>query len=205
VSDLKDKIKEIADIAASLPENLQHVCFELLLKHHLAALTSAPAPKKDALASASPGTAAEAVQALEETTKGQADLMNGDLHVKARRFMEKYSVSLAELNNLFYKEGEQILPLYEDLKTTRVAEAQVRIALLLALRSGLTTGEFEAQVEAIRAECRDRKTYDQGNFAANIKNNQSLFDFDTYTKDTTELRLSENGRKELAQLIKEMQ
>ena len=119
--------------------------------------------------------------------------------------MEKYSVSLADLNNLLYKEGQQILPLYEDVKTTRMAEAQIRIALLLSLRNALTNGEFEATIDAVRTECRDRKCYDQGNFAANFRNNQSLFDFEKYTKEMAEVRLSENGRKELAQLIKELQ
>ncbi len=208
MTDLKGKVKEIAEIAQTLPENLQQSCFELLLRHYLASTEPACAPAKAVAAEpvgASPITAAETLQSLEEAARGQADLTNNDLHVKARRFMEKYSVSLADLNNLLYKEGQQILPLYEDVKTTRMAEAQIRIALLLSLRNALTNGEFEATIDAVRTECRDRKCYDQGNFAANFRNNQSLFDFDKYTKEMAEVRLSENGRKELAQLIKELQ
>jgi hypothetical protein len=111
---------------------------------------------------------------------------------------------LIELNNLFYKQNEVIEPLYEDVKTTRMAEAQIRVALLIAMKTAIPSGEFEAPVDVIRAECRDRKSYDQANFAANFKNNESLFD-GKYGKDTTSLRLSEDGRKELAQLIKELQ
>lgn len=208
MSDLKDKVKEIAEIAASLPDNFQQPCFELLLKHYLASVLAASEPAKHAGAAeaATPAmTPPETPPPLEEAAKGQADLTNNDLHLKARRFMEKYSVSLAELNNLFYKEGQQVMPLYEDLKTTRTAESQIRIALLLSLRNAVTTGEFQATAEAVRVECRDRKCYDAGNFSANFNNNRSLFDFDKYTKDTTEVRLSEDGRKELAQLIKELQ
>jgi hypothetical protein len=214
MSDLKDKVKEIAEIAASLPDNLQQPCFELLLKHYLASVLPASGSAEDvavmehavaAQEGVPPAAPPETLQPLEQVAKGQADLTNNDLHVKARRFMEKYSVSLAELNNLFYKEGQEVMPLYEDLKTTRTAESQIRVALLLSLRSALTGGEFQVTVEAVRTECRDRKCYDAGNFAANFNNNRSLFDFEKYTKNTIELRLSENGRRELAQLIKELQ
>ena len=37
---LKDKVEEFANIAKTLPENLQATCFELLLRHHLESLGS---------------------------------------------------------------------------------------------------------------------------------------------------------------------
>lgn len=44
----------------------------------------------------------------------------------------------------------------------------------------------------------------KANFAANFKNNASLFEgFESYAK-ANPLRLSEDGRKELAELIKEL-
>lgn len=207
--DIRDRVKEIAEIAASLPENMQQLCFEMLLSHHLASETPPSPPVASPLVSPPTPSGIDPGQIPSGTSaagaSGQADLTNNDLHVKARRFMEKYSVALPEVNNLFYKEGEAILPLYEDLKTTRMAESQIRIALLQALRSALSCGEFQADVEAIRTECRDRKAYDSANFAANFTNNKSLFDFDKYIKGTTSVRLSEDGRKELANLIKELQ
>jgi hypothetical protein len=209
MTELRDKIKELAEIAASVPENLQAVCFEVLLRDYLAAVsaTGTGAKKKSEAKGKDDSEAAAAASAktVEEAAKDQADVTLADLHVKARKFMEKYSVSISELNNLFYKEGTSVRPLYEDLKTTRMSEAQIRIALLQALRSGLVDGEFAAQVENIRTECRDRKALDVGNFSANFNNNVSLFDFEKYGKDTKDVRLSENGRKELAQLIKELQ
>lgn len=210
MSSLKEKVKELAEIAACVPENLQVTCFELLLQDYLAAASSKEPPaQKQTTATATIGTAAES--ASEQTTSdaeraepAQDDVTQADLHVKARKFMAKYSISISELNNLFYKEGAAIMPLYEDLKTTRMSEAQIRIALLQALQHGLGDGEFVAQVEDIRTECRDRKVLDAANFAANFKNNKSLFDFDTYSKNTKSIRLSEEGRKELADIIKEL-
>jgi len=207
MSELRNKIKEIAEIASSVPENLQATCFEVLLRDYLAKTSESTDAGKKKLEAKGDDSQAEAAAAktVEEAAKAQADVTLADLHVKARKFMEKYSISIGELNNLFYKEDTAIMPLYEDLKTTRMSEAQIRIALLQSLRSGLGDGEFSAQVENIRSECRDRKALDVGNFAANFTNNALLFDFEKYSKDTKEVRLSEDGRKELAKLIKELQ
>lgn len=211
MSSLPEKVKEFAEIAASVPENLQVTCFELLLRDHLDSISEKSAqPKKQVALAPNSGSSADAAhndgaQGIEKGALAQADVTQADLHVKARKFMEKYSISISEINNLFYKEEEAIQPLYEDLKTTRMSEAQIRIALLQALHHALSEGDFVAQVENIRTECRDRKALDGANFSANFKNNGSLFDFDTYGKDTKSLRLSEDGRKELAEVIKELQ
>ena len=54
-------------------------------------------------------------------------------------------------------------------------------------------------------ECTQRKCYDQNNFSNNFNNNAPLFDFEKYSKSLTVLRLSEDGRKELSEVIKELQ
>lgn len=205
VEALKNAVKKYAEIAGSLPENLQAICFELLLRDYLNKLTQVKSagPKAASELTIPPSDAQK--EPFEEATKAQGDITNADLHIKQRKFMEKYSVTIDELNNLFYKEGEGIRPLYEDLKTTRLSEGQVRIALLQCLYNGIKTGEFQSDVDTIRKECVERKCYDSPNFTANFKNNKSLFDFAKYTKDTKTLRLSETGKKSLAQLIKEMQ
>lgn len=209
MADLRDRVKELAEIAALVPENLQATCFEVLLKEFLASASgnqSPPAKEKAGAATIATSAESEALEeSLLEAAKTQVDVTLADLHVKARKFLEKYGVTIAEINNLFFKEGAEIKPLYEDLKTTRMSEAQIRVTLLQALHRALSDGEFTALVDTVRGECRDRKALDVTNFAANYKNNSSLFDFQKYDKDTKVLRLSEDGRKELAQLIKELQ
>lgn len=209
MADLRNKVKELAEIAALVPENLQATCFEVLLKDYLASASGGPSPPAGEKALTAVAAASAEIEVpektLEEAAKTQADVTLADLHVKARKFLEKYGVAIAEINNLFFKEGAEIKPLYEDLKTTRMSEAQIRVTLLQALHRALSDGEFTAQVDNVRGECRDRKALDGANFAANYKNNSSLFDFQKYDKDTKVLRLSEDGRKELAQLIKELQ
>jgi hypothetical protein len=98
-----------------------------------------------------------------------------------------------------------VKPIYDDLKTTKTSESQIRIALLSGLKSALKTGEFDVIVEAVRQECTERKCYDSGNFLTNFRNRKSYFDFSQLKATTTQFRVSPEGRKALAQLIKELQ
>jgi hypothetical protein len=210
--DLKADVLEIASIAKGCPDNLQERCFELLLSHYLDGLR-ATAPEKDE--AAPPTRPPERDQgSADSTSNGQPsaspsssgqDLTTGDLHLKARKFLEKYGRSLADLNQLFYKEGDEFKPLYEDLKTTKITESQIRLALLAALKEGIKTGDFVFDGEKVRAECQLRKCYDQANFAATFKRNAALFDaFESYDSELPKVRLSEAGKEQLSALVKDL-
>ncbi|MGH7813425.1 MAG: hypothetical protein ACREQI_05415 [Candidatus Binataceae bacterium] len=158
MSKLKEKVEEFAEIAKALPENLQVTCFELLLKNHLEG-TAPPAIQHKASVQQSPQPgpfpSIPTTPPAEESAK-QEDLKLANLHVKARKFLEKYGVSVDQLNNLYFKEGNDLKPLYEDLKTTKTSESQIRLTLLMALQNAIPTGEFEANIEVVREECTSR-------------------------------------------------
>lgn len=200
MADLEQKVKVLAAIAQTLPENLQVSCFELLLKHELGLGTPvATQPPSH------PGNASENGGETPPSPPTQDDLAESDLHAKARAFLKQYSLSIEHINNLFYKEDDRILTLFEDLKTTVMAEGQIRIALLQALTNALSTGDFEANVEAVRTEAKDRKFYDQPNFSSNFKKNAPYFDYETFDKSVKTVRLSTEGKKKLAEIVKELQ
>lgn len=201
--DLKNRVKEIAEIAKQCPQGLQEKCFELLLADLLTSRKGQTPANRDG------GRVAESKHAEnnqdEVSAAEQTDIEDGDLHVKAKRFLKKYGLSISELNQILYKEGEEFLPLYEDLKTTGASESQIRIALLQALIAGLQSGEYQFDGENVRSECQERKCYDGGNFTANFKNNATFFEgFEKYDKKSSMIRLSEEGRKQLAELIREL-
>jgi len=210
MEDLKKEVKKIVDIAKECPDNLQQTCFEILLRDFLESRKPAQGKSKDSQTppegKASEIAPKEKVEIENEPSSSQGtDLTLTDLHVKARKFMEKYKITIEQLNQLLYKEDDKILPLFDDLKTTRTSECQIRVALLKALVTALSSGEFQANVEEIRSECQDRKCYDTNNWRNNFQNNASLFDFNKYSKKLTTVRLSEEGKNELAELIKELQ
>jgi len=208
--DLKTNVLEIAEIAKACPDNLQAKCFELLLSRYLEGLPTPATPPKVKEKTPPDDAQQELSQQSEGTGNGggggtEQDLTSADLHVKTRKFLEKYGRTITDLNQLFYKENNELKPLYEDLKTTKITESQIRIALLAALKEGIGTGEFVFDGEAVRTECQVRKCYDKANFAAIFKRNAGLFDaFDSYDPDSPKIRLSESGKELLSGLIVEL-
>ncbi|HMH13023.1 MAG TPA: hypothetical protein VK578_07940 [Edaphobacter sp.] len=210
---LRAEVLEIAEIAKACPPNLQERCFEMILTHYLDHQKIKKSSKSDHTPPDESDSSAGTIQTApdDETPSGQnddhksQDIEMKDLHVKAKKFLEKQGTTLHDINQILYREGDEFLPLYEELKSTKIAECQTRIGLLQALTSGLKTGEFEFSGEDVRKECQDRKCYDMKNFSANFKNSSSLFEgFDKYDKSEPTIRLSEAGRKQLANLITEL-
>ncbi len=207
MSKLKAKIDEFAAIATSLPENLQLICFELLLRNFLEGPKHAT---DDPRVTPMGGPAQPPPPPPEPATPTageikQHDLKESHLHVKVRKFLQKHSLSIEQLNNLYFKENNDLKPLYEDLKTTKASESQIRITLLNAFQNAISTGDFEVSIESVRNECKERKCYDLNHFTGIFSNNKSLFDFKEFTKNTDSVRLSEEGKKKLAEIIKELQ
>jgi hypothetical protein len=73
------------------------------------------------------------------------------------------------------------------------------------LHNAIRSGKFQTATEDVRQEAITRKCYDKNNWGNNYSNNAALFDFDKYTKDVTTIALSDQGKKELADLVKELQ
>lgn len=221
--DLKEEIKEIIEIVALVPEALKVMCFEMLLKDTLTKrhaphkvpvhvpVTPAAEPKAPKVAAAlmeESGTESDSSSILAHGVQpkvgGGSDIAPTDLHMKTRRFMEKGGLTLEHINNVFYKEDGKFELLITDFGATTIAEGQIRIALMQALQQALVDGDFKTTVSAVREECKIRKCHDQGNFAANFRNNAATFDFGDWSKDVTELRLSEDGKKALVEVIKKL-
>ena len=212
-ANFKDDVRELIALAKECPENLQEKCLEMLLEDFLKksseghAKTSKPPLAPDPVATSKESEESPETSTSEETRTppGQRDLLMTDLHLKAKNFLNKYSLSLDDINQLFFIEGDEIKPLYDDLKSTKASETQVRIGLLQALRTGMKDGEFQFNGEDVRTECQERKAYDGTNFSANFKNSAVLFSgFDKYDKNSPVLKLSDTGKQRLAETIKEI-
>ena len=224
MADLKEEIKEIVEIVALVPESLKVTCFEMLLKDALAKrqepakaqahtppappLAEPKAPKAVAVPTEQSVTEADSVSVnapgVQPKVGGGSDITSSDLHMKTKKFMDKGGVTLEHINNVFYKEGDKFELLVTDFGATNMVEGQLRIASMQALQQALVDGDFKTTVSAVREECKLRKCYDQNNFAAIFKKNADTFDFGEWSKNVTELRLSEDGKKVLAEVIKKL-
>lgn len=202
---LKQKVLEFVAIAKECPDNLQEKCFELLLSNYLVQLSNKTS-KDDADRVEKDVVEQGAKTKKEEREANQEDILEADLHIKVKQFLKKVGLTVQNLNELFYKEQGKFLPLYDDIKTTKTAESQIRIALLQALTKSMLDGDFEFDGEAVRSEAQMRKCYDIGNFARNFNNNKNLFEgFEKYDKTSSIMRLSSTGKERLAEVIRDLQ
>lgn len=200
--EIANKIQEFVTLAQACPEKFQETCFEVLLRDFLT--------KTRRVESKETGEDSNGITPGEENDKGagggQGDLVETDLHVKARKFMKSQGIVLDEINQVFYKEDGGIELLVDDIRANTAAESQLRIALLQALENAIQSGDFEFDGEEVRKECQERKCYDVANFSSNFKKNKDLFEaFEKYDRTAPKIRLGTEGRKALANLIKALQ
>ncbi len=133
-NDLRQDVLELAAISKECSENLQQRCFELLLSHYLDGLKRGSDGKgklgKEGKADKEGNLAENGKQNSESEVLGDppeaksqpsdTDLAMKNLHVKAKKFLEKSGTTLEDLNQIFFREGDALKPLYEDLKLRRL-------------------------------------------------------------------------------------
>lgn len=193
---LKKQIEEILEIVKLCPENLQEKCFEFLFK---STIEFQQTGKKTITTGE---TGAETIPPPEETTiTSGSEIEAKDIHTKAKRIIPS-SLALEEVNNIFYKENGEILPLYDELKSPKVSEAQMRVALMEALKNGLKTGDFSFNTKTIKTLCETYKCYDSSNFSVIFKRNKELFNED-YKMDGM-MSLTSEGKTEMVKIAKEL-
>ncbi|HNW71677.1 MAG TPA: hypothetical protein PKZ36_00295 [Candidatus Paceibacterota bacterium] len=200
IKNIKEQIKEIIEIVNLCPANLQEKCFDILLSDIIKSDKTKDEghPKKDEVPDK---------KESEDKNKNINLVSNGeefemkDFHTKTKKIIPK-ELTLEEINNLFYKEGEEIKPLYDDLKSSKVAESQMRVAIMEALKNGLKTGDFSFNTQTVRELCESYKCYDSANFSAHFKKNGGLFN-EEY-KNNIIMSLSADGKKEMVKIAKDL-
>lgn len=199
LKNIKKKLEEIIEVVKICPPNLQEKCFEILLEAELKNLQSVGSQNGDdgVVDNEGDDIAADSAQPIDQ---GE-EIKISDIHTRAKKFVNE--VGIETINNIFYLENGNFKPLYDDLKSPKVSESQVRVALLEALKNGLKTGEFSFDTEAIREMCDSLyKCYDKANFAKNFKDNIKYFQGE-YQKGST-MRLSSDGKDKLKEIVKEL-
>ncbi len=197
--DIETKLDEILSLVKKCPENLQERCFELLFNYYFSNQTN---QQKKSIGLDNENPAQEQNSPISDTTGGDEIKLN-QIHTKVRALLKNGDLTINDINNLFYQENSEFKPLYDDLKSTKMADSQIRLTLLGALKNALTDGEFKISVEDVRTLCDTHKCYDSANFAANFKKSRELFT-EEYKKGTKNVLLSPAGKKELVKIASEI-
>lgn len=207
--ELKEEIKDIIEIVQQCPEKFQERCFEILLNQYITDYRGEKSKIK--------GESKQHQIVVEENKNVDVgyteesiqtdEIKQTDFHIKVQRFMGTNGISISDINNLYYKDNDKLMPLYETLGSTKMNECQMRIALLTAFENSFSdsNGDMTFNGEVVRQRCQAMKCYDMPNFSTNFKKNSSFIDNfnDKYDKNAN-YSLSIEGRKELAKIISEL-
>jgi hypothetical protein len=188
---LKTEIKEISEIASSVPEQFRDRCFEVLLSHLLAGGQVRAAN----VTPADPPPNPEA-----NTSRQQGGVIPTPSQI--RILMSKTGVTAEDIGKILFIEDGAVHFVREPSHTT-VAKGQIEWSLLLALKNGLINNSLVADPEEVRSVCQDKGFYDKGNFAKNFKNNQKYFK-DLMKAQGDAQALTTDGQEALGSLIKSL-
>ena len=181
-----EELKKIVELANTVPEEYRQKCFELLLSYSLRSVTS----PREGLS----GAVNKPALSQEKTQKKFI------LPIDVKAFLSQYGLNESVLWKYFLVEGSEIRPIYH-LKATQKARAQIQYALMIALETAISTGQFVVDAEKLRTRCQYQNCYDSANFMKNIKDKAELF---KSIANDQPMPLSPVGKSELADLIEQL-
>jgi hypothetical protein len=188
--DLKKEINAIAEIAASVPEDFQSRCFEVLLENLLSQQRTAVAP-----------AVAPAVQHDSDTPRNAVTPLG--MPGRAKVFMRKTKLEIEEISEVLTIEAGEVHFLSEPHPSS-MAQAQLEWGLLLALKSLLEGGDLAIDPEALRSLLQEKGVYDKKNFTAHLANKLDSIVSGPLESQGDPRRLNGEGERQLGALIKQL-
>jgi len=188
---LKESVKEIAEIAATVPEKFREKCFELLLTNLLRDSGDPKNPKPE-----EPGSPED----KDKTPKGG----NVPVTTQLRVLMKKTDVTKEEIDKILLYDNKAVHFIKEP-HPKGIATGQIEWALLLALKNAIENDALSTDPEAVRSVCLEKGFYDKGNFSATFKKpgNAKLFRKALIAQGPAE-PLSSDGQDALGELVKRL-
>ncbi len=192
---LKDSIKEISEIAASVPEQFRDKCFELLLANLL---------RQNGDGTTGGGKSGKEEHKSPDDSEKKPKGDGVPITTQLRVLMKKTDVTKDEIDKiLLYDNGE--VHFIKEPHTKGITTGQMEWALLLALKNAIEKNSLTTDPEEVRSVCQDKGYYDKGNFSGVFKQdrNAKLFRKALAAQGPAE-PLSSEGQDALGALIKRL-
>jgi len=173
---VRERIKEILEIAETCPEKYQVKCFEVLLE--------------SLLTPQFPPAAEGTVQAPDEGAPQKAQQPG---------FFQQHNIAQDVWSKVFNIKGETCDIIVRDLKVKPKSRRQIRLALLGAVANFLVTGKASVTKQWLVDMCKRYGAYDSPNFSAHMRKRVDLF---VARGDVWEITVP--GQQEAANVIKEL-
>lgn len=194
---LKQEIKDIADVASSVPETFRERCFEILLENLLAENNTdkpnTPPKPKDEKGKADP-----------DNDPGKPAGHSIPTPAKVRVFMKRTGVSDEDLQSLFLYEDDELHFIKEPAAEV-VSTGQIEWALLIALKNGILGNTMSCDAESVRSICQEKGYYDKKNFSTIFKKPAYAKLFSAPLESQGEAQsLSNDGLDSLGKIVKSL-
>jgi len=189
--ELRSAIKEISEIASSVPEQFRDKCFETLLNALLAGENTSA--KND-------GESNDRNKDAESHFKPRPGSV--PLNAQLRVFLRKTGITEELLNKVVLVEGDEV-HFVQVPASKNNTQGQLEWSLLLGLKNAILKNSFETDPEEVRSKCIDLGFYDKANFAANFKKDKFMKMFKgSLTSQGKAVALSPGGQAALGELVK---
>ncbi|WP_018417414.1 hypothetical protein [Teredinibacter turnerae] len=194
---LKKELKDIAEVASSVPEAFRERCFEVLLEHLLSDSSEA---KSIPLAKDVKGKKRD--ELLDDPGKPAGQSI--PTPAKVRVFMKRTGVTEEHLQALFLYEDDELHFIKEPAAEV-VSTGQIEWALLIALKNGILGNSMGCDAESVRSICQEKGYYDKKNFSTNFKKaaHSKLFSAPLETQGEAQT-LSNDGLDALGKVVKSL-
>jgi hypothetical protein len=197
--EIDESIDKIVAIVAKVPDEFKGRTFDALLTAALAEVRGIATGRKAAeQENDTHDNGASDHDSQADTNNGAPAKAKGRFH----QFLRDKGITEAEVRKIVELEGREVV-FYRTPNADVKAGAQIKWALLLALASGLDTGNLTVSSDAVRKKVQDEKIYDAPNFAKTFKLQKANFVGAMGNGDPAR-RLSADGEDALAALIKAM-
>ena len=151
--DAEKQLDAILKLVAKCPVPLQEKCFEILL--HAYVDSKRRVVPRDGVAPPPPPQPGE---------EGEEPKLPGEVAGRFRTTAKRLGVDLEKLAGLFDFHSDPFTFHALHVPGKSKAEQTRNVGLLVAMKSYLTTGHWEADMKEVRARCVDQNCYDKTNF-----------------------------------------
>jgi hypothetical protein len=168
---VKENLEQVIEISNKCPEPYRIECFRVLLE----AIVSSEPEKAHAYA--------------------EVDTKNKEKPL----FFNQYPISDEKWQRVFNYDGKTYDIIVKDLKEKTTSKKQIKLSLLLGVKSQLESNEPYISKDALVDMCKKYSCYDSANFSGYMKKNKDLF-----IEKASGWNLSIPGLQKAAEVIEEL-
>lgn len=189
----REQIVELIEFVETLPQEYRMATFEAIVGQ--VPMVSQPSGERQELT-----VPARSNERSEEAAVPRA--ADSPINPALKGFLARYGLDYNIVEAIAMQDGDNLV-FYRNPEIKPKARATIEWSLLLALKRGITLGDFSVSKNEIREVCKENHCYDDGNFSKILREAKGLFS-GPFSDSDTRRRLTPDGERELIITLKKL-